>query len=91
VKNRITHGHHWLRTQTEHAILAVRGSPKLAIRGQSNALMAPVREHSRKPEEFYELVESLCPGPRVELFARESRKGWVSWGGERRKFDGSRG
>ena len=45
-------------------------------------LMADVREHSRKPDEFYEMVETLCPGSKVDLFAREEREGWVTWGGE---------
>jgi len=48
--------------------------------------MAPRREHSRKPDEFYMLVEGLCPGSKVELFAREKREGWQAWGGEDRMF-----
>jgi N6-adenosine-specific RNA methylase IME4 len=41
----------------------------------------PVR-HSRKPEQFYELIEAISPGPRLELFARDCRAGWDSWGNE---------
>lgn len=78
----------WLRGQTEHAILAVHGKPTVTLMNQTTLLAAPVREHSRKPEEFFLLVEKLCPGSKLELFARESRVGWASWGGEEGKFDG---
>ncbi len=86
VKNRIGVGN-WLRGQTEHCILAVRGNPVVNLTNQGTVLHAPVREHSRKPEEFYEFVEGLCPGKsRLELFAREQRDGWVCGGAEAGKF-----
>ena len=73
----------WLRNQTEHAILAVRGNPRVTLTNQSTALFAPVGAHSEKPDEFYALVESLCPAPRyLELFARKARPGWDVWGDE---------
>jgi N6-adenosine-specific RNA methylase IME4/ParB-like chromosome segregation protein Spo0J len=73
----------WLRGQTEHCILAVRGSPKVELANQTTLLEAPRREHSRKPDEFFALVEKLCPGTaRLELFAREARIGWVTSGAE---------
>jgi hypothetical protein len=59
----------WLRGKTEHCILAVRGQPTVTLTNQTTLLDGPVREHSRKPEEFYALVEALCPGSKVELFA----------------------
>jgi N6-adenosine-specific RNA methylase IME4 len=43
---------------------------------------ASVKRHSEKPEAFYDLVESVSPGPRLELFARKSRPGWAVWGNE---------
>jgi N6-adenosine-specific RNA methylase IME4 len=70
----------WLRGQTEHCLLAVRGRPTVTLTNQTTALHAPAREHSRKPEEFYRLVEALCPGSKVELFARCERPGWASYG-----------
>lgn len=76
----------WLRGQTEHCILAVRGRPVVTLTSQTTLLYAPVREHSRKPDEFYRLVESLCPGSKVELFARQEREGWVSHGNETDRF-----
>lgn len=78
----------WLRNTTEHCILAVRGRPVLELGSQPTLIREKRREHSRKPEAFYRLVESLCPGSKVELFARGSRPAWTSWGAERSKFDG---
>lgn len=69
-KDRMGNGH-WLRGQTEHAILAVRGKPIVQLKNQTTLLRAPVRGHSVKPLEFYALVESLCPAPRyADLFSR---------------------
>jgi len=61
----------WLRGQTEHAILAIRGKPTVTLTNQTTLLRAPWRGHSVKPVEFYDLVESLCPAPRyADLFSR---------------------
>ncbi len=76
----------YLRNITEHAIIAVRGSAVVMLENETTDLYAPRREHSRKPEEFYKLVEKLCPGSKLELFAREPRNGWHSWGAESQKF-----
>jgi N6-adenosine-specific RNA methylase IME4 len=74
----------WLRGQTEHCIFSVRGRPTVTLTNQSTALFAtaPENRHSRKPEEFYRLVESLCPGSKLELFCRHPRPGWASHGDE---------
>lgn len=77
----------WLRGATEHCILAVRGKPIVTLTNQTTGLLAQVREHSRKPDEFYRLVESLCPGTKLEMFSREKREGWTSWGAEVGKFE----
>lgn len=79
----------WLLNTTEHAVLAVRGSPVVALTTETTLLTARNREHSRKPDEFYALVEQLCPGRRLDMFARETRRGWTTWGLERKKFDRS--
>ena len=69
-KDRMGYGD-WLRCQTEHCIMAVRGKPVVTLTNQSTLLHAPVRGHSEKPREFYDLVESLCPAPRyADLFSR---------------------
>ena len=76
----------WLRGQTEHCLMGVKGNPHVNLTNQTTALSAKVREHSRKPEEFYDLVDELCTGSRLEMFARTEREGWVSWGDETNKF-----
>lgn len=86
VKNRIGLGD-WLRGQTEHCILAVRGKPVVTLTNQTTVIHGPVREHSRKPDEFYEMVEGLCPGSKVEMFCRTPRDGWARWGAETEKFE----
>jgi N6-adenosine-specific RNA methylase IME4/ParB-like chromosome segregation protein Spo0J len=73
----------WLRGQTEHCLMATCGKPVVTLTNQTTALHAPVRAHSQKPEEFYALVESLCPAPRYcELFSRQQRERWDGHGDE---------
>lgn len=81
VKNRMGTGD-WLRGRTEHCLMAVRGKPIVTLTNQTTALDGPLRENSRKPDEFYAFVESLCPGSRAELFSREPRPGWEAHGDE---------
>jgi len=80
VKERVGTGV-WLRGQTEHAVLAVRGKPIQPLKPESTLLRAPcTRTHSTKPDAFYELVERICPGSKDEIFARRPRTGWTTWG-----------
>jgi N6-adenosine-specific RNA methylase IME4 len=80
----------WLRGQTEHCLMAVRGNPTVELTNQSTLLCALVprdrfgkRDHSAKPDEFYALVEGLCPAPRyAELFQRKPRDRWNGHGDE---------
>jgi ParB/RepB/Spo0J family partition protein len=81
VKDRMGTGD-WLRGQTEHCLMAVRGKPVVQLTNQTTVLHGPMRDHSRKPDEFYALVEALCPGAKVELFARHDRPGWAAHGDE---------
>ncbi len=69
--------------------MAVRGSPKITLTNQTTVLEGKLREHSRKPEEFYALVDSLCPGEfKREIFGREPHKGWLPpLGNEPDKFE----
>jgi N6-adenosine-specific RNA methylase IME4 len=76
----------WLRGQTEHVILAIRGNPPLPPDVPTTIIREEKRENSRKPEAFYQLVEHHSSGSRVDLFAREQRTGWESWGAESLKF-----
>lgn len=75
------------RKNTEIMLLGRRGSPQRLSRATRELLIAPRRQHSRKPASAYPRIEGYCPGPRLEMFARESRPGWTSWGLEATKFD----
>lgn len=73
----------YTRAAHETCLLATRGRVKVADRGIRDVFDAPVQEHSRKPDEIYEIAERLVPGgPWVELFARRRRAGWQSYGNE---------
>jgi N6-adenosine-specific RNA methylase IME4 len=85
VKDRIGLGD-WLRGQTEHCVLAIRGKPPVSLSNQTTVLYGPLREHSRKPDEFYALVDSLCHGRKLDMFSREKREGWSQHGAETEKF-----
>jgi N6-adenosine-specific RNA methylase IME4 len=71
----------YLRHAHELCLFAVRGSAVPDDHATSTVIFAQRREHSRKPDELLEIAERLAPpGPRVELFARRARPGWVAWG-----------
>jgi N6-adenosine-specific RNA methylase IME4 len=72
----------YLRNQTEHLLLGVRGTAPIRFRAQGSWFYAPVQEHSRKPEEQYAIIERCSPGPYLELFARRRHLGWHVWGNE---------
>lgn len=74
----------YFRNVTELLLFGVRGSLRTleAGRRQVNLIESMKREHSRKPEEQYNIIESCSPGPYLELFARHPRDGWTSWGDE---------
>jgi N6-adenosine-specific RNA methylase IME4 len=71
-----------VRASHETAVLAVRGKPKPRVRNIRSRFSAKAGDHSQKPEEFYDLVEQLCDGPYVELFARRQRLGWTCLGNQ---------
>lgn len=84
----------WTRKQTEMMLLFTRGNPKRVDAGvrqlietDEHIIFAPKREHSRKPDEQFERIERLVEGPYVEIFARQSRPGWLTWGNQSQKFD----
>jgi N6-adenosine-specific RNA methylase IME4 len=70
----------WLRSRTEHCILAVKGKPIWQLNSQSTVITAKNPGHSIKPDEFYDLVDSLCYGRKLDYFAREPREGWITYG-----------
>ena len=74
----------YFRNVTELLLFGVRGNLRTLDPGrrQVNVIQSQKREHSRKPDEIYTLIEACSPGPYLELFARERRPGWVQWGHE---------
>ncbi|MDR2451030.1 MAG: S-adenosylmethionine-binding protein [Candidatus Accumulibacter sp.] len=74
----------YFRNVTELVLFGVRGNLRTLPPGrrQVNFLATRKREHSRKPDELYGIVESCSPGPYLELFARQRREGWEHWGNE---------
>jgi N6-adenosine-specific RNA methylase IME4 len=74
----------YFRNVTELLLFGVRGGMRTLQPGrtQVNMLATRKREHSRKPDEIYNLIEACSPGPYLELFARFGRKGWAQWGNE---------
>lgn len=74
----------YFRNVTELLLFGVRGSMRTLApaRRQVNMLETRKREHSRKPDEQYDLIEACSPGPHLELFARHPRTGWSVWGDE---------
>jgi N6-adenosine-specific RNA methylase IME4 len=77
------------RKNSETAWLGGRGSPKILSHSVWELIVAPVREHSRKPNEFFARAEQFCQGPRIDLFGRQSRNGWTVNGDQARMFDAS--
>lgn len=86
------------RKNVEPCLLATRGKPRMG-KGEGarsvrdfiesdplDCIRSRRREHSRKPDEQYERIETLFDGPYIELFARNTRPGWTSWGNEVGKF-----
>lgn len=73
----------YFRNVTELVLFGVRGRNARTLapgRRQVNLLATRKREHSRKPDELYDIIEACSPGPRIELFARGTRQGWKPWG-----------
>jgi N6-adenosine-specific RNA methylase IME4 len=75
----------WARGQTEHFHVAVRGKPTVEVTKLSTVIYGPVRENSRKPDQFYDWVEAKCPASSSRyayLFSRDERPNWDMHGDE---------
>jgi N6-adenosine-specific RNA methylase IME4 len=75
----------YFRNVTELVLFGVRGKnarTRAPGRSQVNFIASRKREHSRKPDELYEIITACSSGPYVELFARGARKGWHAWGNQ---------
>jgi len=80
----------WNRKEVEQCFLFTKGKPSPVHGGKSGIrqiINAPIREHSRKPDETYERIEQIAHGPFIELFSRTTAPGWDVWGNETGKFD----
>ena len=75
----------YFRNVTEILLFGVRGKDVRTLdagRSQENIIATQKREHSRKPDEQYDLIEACSWGPRLEMFARGPRKNWTVWGNQ---------
>ncbi len=75
----------YFRNVTELVLFGTRGKNARTLeagRTQPNLIATRKREHSRKPDEFYQVVETCSPGPYLEMFARHGQPGWWQWGNE---------
>lgn len=77
---------YWTRANTEPCLLATRGKPKRIAKDVRQGIIAPRREHSRKPDEIHGRIERLVAGPYLEMFARQERPNWTAWGNDTKKF-----
>jgi N6-adenosine-specific RNA methylase IME4 len=78
----------YFRNVTELLLFGVRGKNARTLqpgRTQVNFMSTRKREHSRKPDEQYDIIEACSWGPYLEMFARGARRGWSSWGNEAKK------
>lgn len=82
----------YFRNVTEMLLFGVRGSLRTLAPGRSqvNILSTRKEEHSKKPDEMYEIIEQCSPGPYVELFARQRISGWSQWGNEVDSYEHTR-
>ena len=79
----------YFRNTTEVILFGIRGHMRTLPPGRSqvNIIRSRKREHSRKPDEQYEIIERCSPGPYLELFGRGSRKGWTTWGDQASEYE----
>ena len=79
----------YFRNVTEMILFGVCGKNARTLqpgRSQENIITSQKREHSRKPDEQYKLIENCSPGPYIELFARGPRDGWLGWGNQAQEY-----
>jgi len=81
----------YFRNTTEIVLFGIRGKLRTLAPGrtQVNIIRSRKREHSRKPDELYDIIEACSPGPYLELFARGKRDGWDQWGNEVEEYSPS--
>ena len=80
----------YFRNVTELVLFGIRGKNARTLppgRRQVNLVASQKREHSRKPDELYKVIEACSNGPFLEMFARDTRKGWTAWGNEAENYE----
>lgn len=75
------------RKNAEFCLIGKRGKSVRQSASVHEVIIEARRQHSRKPEKFYQRAEKYSDGPRLDMFARQSRPGWDRWGRESTKFD----
>jgi len=76
----------WFRMQCEFCLFAVKGKPYWDNTTERDIITEARREHSRKPDAFFDMVNKICIGRKLEYFSRESRDGWSVFGNDTEKF-----
>jgi N6-adenosine-specific RNA methylase IME4 len=76
----------WFRMQCEFCLVGIKGKPYWNNTSYRDILNEPRREHSRKPDSFFEMIEKITLGRRLEYFSREKRNGWEVFGNDINKF-----
>ena len=77
---------YYTRSNSEPCLLGVKGKPKRLNADVRQGIIAPRRQHSRKPDGVHDRIERLVAGPYLELFARQKRHDWTVWGNQTDKF-----
>ena len=76
----------WLRMQCEFCLVGIKGKPIWNNTKWRDIIREPRREHSRKPEIFYTMIEEITVGRKLNFFSREEKEGWTSYGNDTEKF-----
>jgi len=77
---------YWLRMQCEFCLLGINGKPLWDTKTIRDIIREPRREHSRKPEGFYKMIDKNFIGKKLDYFSRQKRKGWDNFGAEANKY-----
>jgi len=75
-----------IRLQCEFCLIGTKGKPVISGSSERDIITESRRQHSRKPDAFYEMVDRMCYGRKLDYFSRENRNGWSSYGAESNKF-----
>jgi N6-adenosine-specific RNA methylase IME4 len=79
----------YFRNTTEIVLFGIRGRMRTLVPGRSqvNIIRSRKQEHSRKPDDLYEIIERCSPGPWLEVFARGKREGWEAFGDQSNEYE----